>query len=104
MDGDIEFSALGHDASATIRGFFYQINITILRWLELPANHHLELEAGEDIDVVKDILASEEQPYRALQQVKDIRRHITLRSPEALAPLVRFLAHQRANAEFALEF
>ena len=102
---DRDFSPLvGHDASAAIRGFFYQINVTILRWLELPAGHHLELEAGEDVDVVRDILMSDDQRYRELEQIKDLKTHVTIRSPEVLAPLARFLAHQRSNPGFHLEF
>ena len=38
------------DASATIRGFVYQVELTILRWLGLGAGQVLQLERGEDID------------------------------------------------------
>jgi hypothetical protein len=41
------------DASATIAGFVFQVNVTILRWLELRDDEHLELECGEDIDTVQ---------------------------------------------------
>jgi len=39
-------------ASPTIRGFVYQTNLTIQRWLALRENETLELESGEDIDIV----------------------------------------------------
>jgi hypothetical protein len=42
------------DASAEIRGFVFQVNLTILHWIELPSNGRLELERGEDIDTVQD--------------------------------------------------
>ena len=42
------------DASATIAGFVFQVNVTILRWLELRDDEHLEIECGEDIDTVQD--------------------------------------------------
>ena len=42
----------GNDAYATIRGFVFQANLTVLQWLNLSKNEHLELECGEDIDVV----------------------------------------------------
>src|ERR1035438_1345206 len=104
-NGGSDFTALpGHDASAAIRGFFYQINVTIMRWLELPAEYRLELEAGEDIDVVREFFLPGHKRYRALEQIKDLRKNITLRSPEVLAPLGRFLAHQRSNPDFQLEF
>ncbi len=45
-----------------------------------------------------------EKRHRALQQIKDVQRNITLRNPEALAPLARFFAHQRLNPAFNLEF
>jgi hypothetical protein len=43
----------GRDASAAIAGYVYQVNVTVQRWLNLGANEHLELEAGEDIDIVR---------------------------------------------------
>ena len=33
-------------------GFVFQTNLTVLQWLDLPENEHLELECGEDVDVV----------------------------------------------------
>ena len=105
MKADSDFTVLiGHDASPTIRGFFYQINVTILRWLELPSDHHLELESGEDIDVVRDVFLPGQKRYRALEQIKSLKRHVTLKSPEVLAPLARFLSHERSNPGFQLEF
>ena len=44
------------DAWSTIRGFVYQVDNTILRWIDLQKNEILELEKGEDVDIVtKDI-------------------------------------------------
>jgi hypothetical protein len=43
----------GNDACATIAGFVYQVNVTIQHWLKLGPGEHLELEAGEDIDIVR---------------------------------------------------
>ena len=40
------------DAAPTVRGFVYQTDVTILRWLELADDESLELECGEDIDLV----------------------------------------------------
>ena len=43
------------DAHATFAGFVFQVNVTILRWLHLQSGQHLELEAGEDIDLQEEI-------------------------------------------------
>jgi len=37
------------DAWATIRGYVYQVDVTIDRWLDLQPGQELELERGEDI-------------------------------------------------------
>ena len=44
------------DASAAIRGYGYQIDHTIMRWLDLRDSEILELECGEDIDLVAPLL------------------------------------------------
>jgi hypothetical protein len=41
------------DAGPTIAGFFFQVNVSILRWIDLGPSQHLELESGEDIDTVE---------------------------------------------------
>ena len=41
------------DAWGTIAGFIFQVNMTIVRWLELQNGEVLELERGEDIDIVQ---------------------------------------------------
>ena len=45
--------ARDRDAWPTIRGFVYQIELTIDRWLRLDQDHDLELEAGEDIELTR---------------------------------------------------
>jgi hypothetical protein len=84
------------DAHATIAGFFYQVNITLLRWLGLRPGQYLELESGEDIDTVE---SSPNEPglaeRRLLEQLK-VRssRSLTLRSPEALEAISNFCEHR----------
>ena len=59
------------DASPTIAGFVFQVNVTILRWLELQDGEHLELECGEDVDTVKNGPASGiAVETRLLEQIK----------------------------------
>lgn len=83
------------DAAATIRGFRYQIHVTILRWMELQGEDVLFLECGEDIDRV--FKGQDKEPRRDLEQVKDVKRSITLRSPDALRSLANFASHVEAN-------
>jgi hypothetical protein len=40
------------DSSDVIAGFVFQIDLTIQRWLELKGDEILELERGEDLDVI----------------------------------------------------
>src|SRR5580698_7313271 len=87
------------DAHATIAGFFYQINVTLVRWLSLQPGQHLELECGEDIDTVEgDAAEAGSSERRLLEQLK-VRegRSLTLRSPEALEALSNFCVHRIAN-------
>jgi hypothetical protein len=97
---------LRRDASPTIAGFVFQVNLTILRWLELQEGAHLELECGEDVDTVKKgpngALAAE---TRLLEQIK-LRSgtSLTLRSKESLEALSNFCSHRAANPTLNLRF
>jgi len=78
------------DAYKAIKGFYYQVELTVIRWLELQADTVLYCECGEDIDHVKQLLdADQATQVRILEQVK-ARERITLRSKEALTALTRF--------------
>ncbi len=76
------------DAFGTIRGFVYQIDLTIDRWLSLRSSETLELERGEDIDTVVRAMQGDEESARLLEQIKYRDRTITLRSPEAVEAIV----------------
>ena len=84
------------DATVVIRGYVYQVNTTLLKWIELLPDHRLELEAGEDIDVVRQAVTASDGPDRLLAAVKHRERNQTLRSPEALAALATFHEHRQA--------
>jgi tetratricopeptide (TPR) repeat protein len=94
------------DASPTITGFVFQVNVTILRWLELQQGEHLELECGEDIDTVQNCANSNITPEtRLLEQVKTrTRSSLTLKSAEALQALSNFCSHRAANPTSKLTF
>jgi hypothetical protein len=97
----------GNDACATIAGFVFQVNLTILHWLQLSEGEHLELEAGEDIDLVRQAAdESEFEPERLFMQPK---QHLpggslTLRSRDALESIANFCYHRRAYPDWKLRF
>jgi hypothetical protein len=94
------------DASPTITGFVFQVNVTILRWLELQENEHLELECGEDIDTVQNRRDSgNAAEMRLLEQIKTRSgRSLTLKSEEALFAISNFCSHRAANPTSKLAF
>ena len=82
------------DAYQTIRGFTYQVNTTIIRWLSLNFGEILELERGEDIDVVFPV---DKNGIRILEQVKHLESNITLRSAPVLEFLCNAIGHQAVS-------
>lgn len=96
------------DAWNTFRGYVYQVHLTIERWLDLQPEQSLELERGEDIDIV-DITShpstgTSEERQRVLEQVKHREESITLRKPEAITAIACFLEHQKNNIGAILRF
>lgn len=96
---------LGRDASATFAGYLFQVNVTILRWLELAAADHLELEAGEDIDLVQGASAKgDTEKLRVMEQLKQKPSNITLRNPDCLEAIANYCCHREANPGASLHF
>lgn len=91
------------DAWSTIRGFVYQVDITILRWLNLKENEILELEKGEDIDIINDGLKDEEKS-RILEQVKYREATTSLNTELAIELLFNFFLHKKNNPKQKLLF
>lgn len=85
------------DAWATLRGYVYQIETTIIRWLDLKNEEVLELERGEDIDIVSSHL-------RTLEQIKVREGSLTLKSKEANEALASFYEHLINNPQMNLGF
>jgi len=76
----MEFNKIeGRDAWSSIRGFVYQVDLTILSWIDLGEDSILELESGEDIDKIANNFNNEEV-LRELWQVKHRDSNLTLRS------------------------
>ena len=95
------------DAYPSIRGYVFQIDRTIDRWLCLGTNESLELERGEDIDLVGRLLSSDgttRTESRLLEQIKHRETAITLRTPAALEALANFHDHRLNNSDADLRF
>src|SRR5271166_5559477 len=95
----------GRDAHATFAGFVFQVNVTILRWLRLHPDQHLELEAGEDIDLIRKAGTDVSQDSRLLEQVKQLRKQrLTLTSADAIEAVAHLCEHRKANPGANLTF
>lgn len=94
------------DAYSTIRGFVYQVDLTIRRWVDLGDDQHLELERGEDIDLVNRAItaASAKEATRLLEQVKHREQNLTLRNPAPLEALANAVEHLATNTGLDLRF
>ncbi len=94
------------EACSAIRGYVYQIDRTIDRWLNLSSDQRLELERGEDIDIVGQCMLVDDssRETRLLEQVKHRERRITLRTDCALEALANFHDHCASNPQLDLRF
>jgi hypothetical protein len=93
------------DAWFVIRGYKYQVDQTIFRWLRLNEDQELILEAGEDIDVVSNALSKGPDEFdRTLEQIKHLDSPITLRSPSAKIAIANAVQHVLANPSLKLLF
>jgi len=93
------------DAWATIRGYVYQVDLTIQRWLELEPGFELELERGEDVDTIHKAINTRGKPQtRLLDQIKARDKNVTLRSSAVLGALAYFYEHERENTGFKLKY
>ena len=103
----VAFTSLrDRDAWSTIRGYVYQVDLTIQRWLGLLPSQILELECGEDIDIISLALIADEiaERDRLLEQVKHREGSLTLRSSEALTAVACFIEHIQSNPDNNLVF
>lgn len=95
------------DAYPAIRGYVYQIDCTVKRWLTLQPGQLLELERGEDIDLVGRMVSAGETTEiedRLLGQIKHREATITLRTPAGLEALANFYDHRINNVGAELRF
>ena len=92
------------DAWGPIRGYVYQVDLTILRWLHLAKTESLILECGEDIDHIQNLLPDAAAETRLLEQVKVRQKGLTLRSAVAGEALASFCEHKVNNPSSNLRF
>jgi hypothetical protein len=94
------------DSWAIIRGYVYQVELTIESWLAIGDNEVIELERGEDIDLVANAIKAndDESRNRLLNQVKCRKASLTLGSQEALMAIACFIEHRAANPQLNLRF
>lgn len=91
------------DATPIIRGYLYQIELTARRWIELTDTEILELECGEDIDLISTDLVTG-IANRTVEQVRATQKTITLHSPKAVESVINFLTHRINNPSQNISF
>ncbi|MEZ2338376.1 hypothetical protein AB6735_22200 [Mucilaginibacter sp. RCC_168] len=90
------------DAWSTIRGFVYQVDHTILRWINLQASEALELERGEDIDQIGTDIQNLDT--RTLEQLKYRGSKVSLNQQLTLDIMRNFYLHRNNNPALNLKF
>ena len=104
MAQSLDFKEItNRDAWSTIRGFVYQVDYTILRWLKLESTEVLELERGEDIDIIQRDLLNHEIT-RDLEQIKYRESNLTLNSDVVLELMKNFYIHKTNNPDKNIQF
>ena len=79
--------------------------MTLERWLQLEKDEVLELERGEDIDLLgRAATGGAGDRDRLLEQVKHLEQSVTLRSGPVRAFLANAYAHRNQNPSLRLRF
>lgn len=90
------------DAWYVIRGFVYQVDLIILKWILLNPNQILELERGEDVDTITKI--GDEEILRKLGQIKHKELDISLNDVAVIDILLNYFLHITVNPDSNLLF
>jgi hypothetical protein len=78
------------DAWSTIRGYVFQVQVSILEWLMLEETEILQVEGYEDIE----IYLKSDSNTRRLYQIKHREKSLTLRRREAIEALASFYEYK----------
>jgi hypothetical protein len=93
------------DAWSTLRGYVYQVDVTLDRWLDLDPGEILELESGEDVDLLGRAATAEGTECEwLLEQIKHLEKTVSLRSAPVGTFLANAHAHRRENPLRRLHF
>ena len=86
------------DAWPVFRGFYYQIQTTVQRWMHLSPTDVLQCESAEDIEVIRQaVIDGELHSDRVVEQVK-VRQKLTLRSEAVVSAIARYFEAMRDGA------
>lgn len=81
------------DATASIRGYVYQIYQSVYAWMQLKDNELLVLEGAEDFDV-------HDRLSVVTTQIKDVASNITLRSAAVIDTLNNYWTNKERNPDY----
>jgi hypothetical protein len=87
----------GRDATASIKGYIYQIYQSTYTWLQLDSKDLLILEGAEDFDVHNGLSVE-------ATQVKHQSKNVTLKSKSVLDAIQNFWIHKHKNQDFNVTF
>ena len=85
------------EASASLRGYAFQIWRSVLAWIELSERERLYLEGSEDYDRIDELSAE-------TVQIKDVKANLTLRSPDVVEAIDNAWSNQQRNLRHAIRF
>lgn len=81
------------DATASIRGYVYQMHQSVLAWIQLKEGEILILEGAEDFNIHtgSSVIAT---------QVKDVSSNITLRTSDVIDAINNYWIHRERNPDY----
>jgi len=91
------------DAWSSIRGYVYQVDHTISRWLDIKPLERIELERGEDYDLI-DLDNNGQEILRELVQVKHRENNLTLNSDIIIEAIGNYYQHKINNPDINIFF
>src|SRR5450830_325893 len=95
---NIDNDVVGRQAIASLRGYIYQLHVSVAAWIRLPSDGELLLEVAEDY---AELLANPENEQQILNavQVKETRESgsVTLNSEDVLKAIATLFSLQETN-------
>ena len=92
------------DAYFVYRGYGYQVDLTIFRWLNLGDGEELQLEFGEDIDIVtRALCAPAEEKLGCWNRSSTLTGKVTLNTDGVKSAIANAVEHFSANSTLSLQ-